>query len=412
LNCAPAWPCSAAAVKPLTAAALAGAPQRLGGRFVIGAQDQFYLEGQIAYALPREDGQMLVHNSTQHPGEVQYQVAHALGIEAHRVVVECRRMGGGFGGKESQAALFACVAALLAQATGRPVKYRADRDDDMLITGKRHDFTVDYKAGFDQSGLLLGLDLALASRCGYSADLSGPVNDRAMTHADNCYVLENIEIISHRCKTNMQSATAFRGFGGPQGMLATEQVLDEIARHLGMDALDVRRRNFYQPGVRDVTHYGQKLEDFIMPALFDALEQSSDYRARRQQINAWNASQPVIRRGLAITPVKFGISFTSTMLNQAGALVNVYTDGTVLVSHGGTEIGQVAPRANAHARTAHTAHTARARDRTGRPAHTHARTPALAYAHLLLRAHTCSCVRTPARTHPPTSLTSRPIEVG
>ncbi len=322
------------------AAALADAPQRLGGRFVIGAQEQFYLEGQIAYALPREDGQMLVHNSTQHPGEVQYQVAHALGIEAHRVVVECRRMGGGFGGKESQAALFACVAALLAQATGRPVKYRADRDDDMLITGKRHDFTVDYKAGFDQSGLLLGLDLALASRCGYSADLSGPVNDRAMTHADNCYVLENIEIISHRCKTNMQSATAFRGFGGPQGMLATEQVLDEIARHLGMDALDVRRRNFYQPGVRDVTHYGQKLEDFIMPALFDALEQSSDYRARRQQINAWNASQPVIRRGLAITPVKFGISFTSTMLNQAGALVNVYTDGTVLLNHGGTEMGQ------------------------------------------------------------------------
>ena len=191
--------------------------------------------------------------------------------------------------------------------------------------------------------MLLGLDLALASRCGYSADLSGPVNDRAMTHADNCYVLENIEIISHRCKTNMQSATAFRGFGGPQGMLATEQVLDEIARHLGMDALDVRRRNFYQPGagdgVRDVTHYGQKLEDFIMPALFDALVQSSAYRARRQQINAWNAAQPVIRRGLAITPVKFGISFTSTMLNQAGALVNVYTDGTVLLNEVNTMPG-------------------------------------------------------------------------
>jgi xanthine dehydrogenase large subunit len=320
--------------------AVAAAPNRLHGRLRIGGQEQFYLEGQIAYAVPKEDGDMLVYNSTQHPGEGQMQVAHALGVEAHRVTIECRRMGGGFGGKETQGGLPACAAAIAARHLGRPVKLRYDRDDDILITGKRHGYLVEYDVGFDATGRILGVDLMFASQCGFSADLSGPVNDRTVMHADNTYFLPAVRIVSHRCKTNTQSNTAFRGFGGPQGMVAIEHVVDEIARHLGLDPVAVRRANFYGPG-RDVTPYAMQVEDFVADRLFDELEKSSDYAARRAAIRDWNASSPIVKRGIAMTPVKFGISFTATFYNQAAALVNVYyADGSVLLNHGGTEMGQ------------------------------------------------------------------------
>jgi len=321
-------------------AAIAAAPHRLRGRLRMGGQDQFYLEGMIAYALPREDGTMLVHSSTQHPGEVQHQVAHALDVPASDVVVECRRMGGGFGGKESQPGLFACIAALLARTTRRPVKLRCDRDDDMIITGKRHDFVTDYDVGFDDDGRIRGVDFVLAGRCGYSADLSGSINDRAMLHSDNCYFLENVSIVSFRCKTNTVSNTAFRGFGGPQGMVGIEQVIDDIARHLGRDPLAVRKVNFYGTTERNVTHYQQTIVDNVIHEIVAELEKSSDYAKRRRELRAFNQTSPVVKRGIALTPVKFGISFTATHLNQAGCLLHVYTDGTMLLNHGGTEMGQ------------------------------------------------------------------------
>jgi xanthine dehydrogenase large subunit len=319
---------------------LAQSPRRLRSTCSIGGQDHFYLEGQIAIAIPQEDGAMLVHSSTQHPTEVQQVVAHALGKRAHDVTVQCRRMGGGFGGKETQPALIAAAAAVVANKTARPVKLRLDRDTDILMTGKRHDFLADYEVGFDSDGRILALAVTLASRCGYSADLSGPVNDRAMLHIDNAYFLKNIEIISHRCKTNTVSNTAFRGFGGPQGMLVIEQILDEIARTLGHDPLAVRRLNFYGVRSRNVTPYGQTVEDNVIHQIVERLSTDAEYDRRRQAVSAWNVASPIIKRGLALTPVKFGISFTSTMFNQAGALVHVYTDGTVLLNHGGTEMGQ------------------------------------------------------------------------
>jgi xanthine dehydrogenase large subunit len=322
------------------ATAIAAAPHRLEGRVLIGGQDQFYLEGHIAYALPKEDEGLLVYSSTQHPGEVQHQVAHAMHIPANRVVVECRRMGGGFGGKESQPGLFACVAAILARKTGQAVKLRVDRDDDMVITGKRHDFDTAYRVGFDDDGRIRGIEFTLAGRCGYSADLSGSINDRAMFHSDNCYFLEHVSIVSHRCKTNTVSNTAFRGFGGPQGMVGIEHVVDQIARHLGRDPLEIRKLNFYGNGERDVTPYQQKLEDNVIPEVVAELERSADYARRRDEIRAWNAASPVLKRGIALTPVKFGISFTAIHLNQAGALLHIYTDGTVMLNHGGTEMGQ------------------------------------------------------------------------
>ncbi len=322
------------------ARAIAEAPHRLAGELDLGGQEHFYLEGHIALAVPREDGQMLVHSSTQHPGEVQRVVAHALGREAKDVVVECRRMGGGFGGKESQPAQFACIAAILAERNGRPVKLRLDRDDDVVMTGKRHDFHVRYEVGFDREGTLLGVELEYAARCGMSADLSGAVNDRTMFHSDNAYYLEHVTVVSHRCKTNTVSNTAFRGFGGPQGMFAIEHVVDEVARALGLDALDVRRRNLYGIDERNVTPYGQTVEDNVLHDLLAELEASAHYRARREAVDAFNAGSEILRKGLALTPVKFGISFTATHLNQAGALVHVYTDGTVQLNHGGTEMGQ------------------------------------------------------------------------
>ncbi|PON19711.1 xanthine dehydrogenase molybdopterin binding subunit [Candidatus Entotheonella serta] len=320
--------------------ALETAPHCLHGTLHIGGQDQFYLEGQIALAIPQEDGAFLVYSSTQYPSEVQQKVAHALGLPAHRVTVVCRRMGGGFGGKESQPALFACIAALLTAQTKRPVKLRLDRDDDMIMTGKRHDFTATYEVGFDDCGQLQGLVLNLASRCGMSADLSGPVNDRAMFHCDNCYYLPHVAITSHRCKTHTVSNTAFRGFGGPQGMMVIEYVIDEVARYLGLDPLDVRKRNFYGIGERDITPYAMRVEDNIIEAMVTELEKSAHYHARRREIEAFNTENLVFKRGLALTPVKFGIAFTATHLNQAGALLHVYTDGSVQLNHGGTEMGQ------------------------------------------------------------------------
>jgi xanthine dehydrogenase large subunit len=328
------------------AAAIAAAPHRLQGRVQCGQQEQFYMEGQISYAVPREDGQLTLYVSTQHPDGNQREAAAALELGTHDVEVICRRMGGGFGGKEGQASIFSQSAALAAWKLQRPVKLRVHRDDDITITGKRHDFRIDYEVGFDADGRILGLDVTLASRCGYSADFSGPVNDRAVLHIDNCYHLPALKVTSHRCKTNMQSATAFRGFGGPQGMFGIEAVIEAVAKALGRDPLDVRRANLYRDPAASgdplsmTTPYGQAIEDFVADRILDELEAESGYRARRAEVDAFNAAHATRKRGLAINPLKFGISFTATMLNQGGALVNVYQDGTVSVNHGGTEMGQ------------------------------------------------------------------------
>ncbi|MCW5631473.1 MAG: xanthine dehydrogenase molybdopterin binding subunit [Rhodoferax sp.] len=321
-------------------AALAQAPHRLSGTLEVGGQEHFYLEGQVAYVVPQEQNQWLVYSSTQHPGEVQHWVAHALGIDNHGVRVECRRMGGGFGGKETQAGHLAVWSAIAAAKYHCPVKLRLDRDDDFMITGKRHPFSYQYTVGYDDTGRLCGLQLALAANCGFSADLSGPVADRAVFHCDNAYYLADVEIASYRCKTNTQSHTAFRGFGGPQGVILIETILGDIARALGLDPLDVRRRNLYGIDERNVTHYQMPVEDNILQPLIDQLAQSARYEHRRTEIARWNRSSAVIKRGIALTPVKFGISFTATLFNQAGALVHVYTDGSVQVNHGGTEMGQ------------------------------------------------------------------------
>ena len=327
--------------------ALATAQHRLDGTLEVGGQEHFYLEGQIAYVLPQEQNQWVVYSSTQHPGEVQHWVAHALGLDSHAVRVECRRMGGGFGGKETQAGHLAVWAAIAANKLHCPVKLRLDRDDDFMVTGKRHPFAYEYSAGFDDSGRLTALKLMMAANCGFSADLSGPVADRAIFHTDNAYYLQDVEISSYRCKTNAQSHTAFRGFGGPQGVILIETLMGDIARALRLDPLDVRLRNLYSdesiPGTdqrRDTTHYGMRVEDNILAPLLLKLEQSAQYRRGREAVFAWNDANPIIKRGIAITPVKFGISFTATLFNQAGALVHVYTDGSVQVNHGGSEMGQ------------------------------------------------------------------------
>jgi xanthine dehydrogenase large subunit len=320
--------------------ALSWAKHQLTGSLNVGGQEHFYLEGQVAYVIPKEQNQYMVHASTQHPGELQHWVAHALGVSNADIVVECRRMGGGFGGKETQAGHVALWAAVAAAVTGKPVKVRLDRDDDFHITGKRHNFESQYRVGFDDTGRITGLQLTLASQCGFSADLSGPVNDRAVFHVDNCYFIEDIHITSFRCKTNTQSNTAFRGFGGPQGMIVIEAIMGDIARELKMDALAVRQRNFYGSTTRNLTHYQMVVEDMIAEPLVAKLANECRYEQRRQAVAAWNASHSIIKKGLALTPVKFGISFTATQFNQAGALVQVYTDGSVLINHGGTEMGQ------------------------------------------------------------------------
>ncbi|WP_169570228.1 xanthine dehydrogenase molybdopterin binding subunit [Sneathiella limimaris] len=321
-------------------ATIATAPRKLEGRLEIGGQDHFYLEGHVAMAYPGEDGDVHVFSSTQHPTEVQHNVAKFLDVPDHSVTVEVRRMGGGFGGKETQGAWFAAMAALTVQKTGRPAKLRLDRDDDMIMTGKRHDFVVNYTVGFEEDGAIKGIDFTFASRCGRSADLSAAINDRTIFHADNCYYLNNIRITSHRCKTHTVSNTAFRGFGGPQGMIAIERVMDAIAFDLKLDPLNVRQRNLYGKTDRNVTPYDMVIEDNIAAEIMGELQESADYSARRDAIKAFNAQSPVLKKGIALTPVKFGISFTTTFLNQAGALLHVYTDGSVMLNHGGTEMGQ------------------------------------------------------------------------
>ncbi len=322
------------------AAALATAPHRFQMRWELGGQEHFYLEGQISYALPQEDGGMLVLCSTQHPSEMQHLVAHALGVASHAVRVECRRMGGGFGGKESQSALVACVAAVAAAKLQRPVKLRLDRDDDFMVCGRRHGFSYELDIAHDEAGRILGAEATMISNAGHSADLSGPVMTRALCHFDNAYWLPHVAMHGYSAKTNTQSNTAFRGFGGPQGAIAIELAMEEVARRLGTDALAVRRANFYGVHEHNVTPYGQAVEDNIIHALVDELAASSGYAQRREQVQAFNAASPVLKKGLSLTPVKFGISFNVTHLNQAGALVHVYTDGSVLVNHGGTEMGQ------------------------------------------------------------------------
>ena len=350
------------------AEALKAAPLTLEGSLEMGGQEHFYLEGQAAMVMPQENGDLVVASSTQHPTEIQHKVAHALHLPMHAVRVETRRMGGGFGGKESQGNALAIACAVAASATGRPAKMRYDRDDDMMITGKRHDFRIDYTVGFDRDGRLLAVDFRQYTRCGWAQDLSLAVADRAMLHADNAYDIPALRVESHRLKTNMQSATAYRGFGGPQGLFGIERVMDHVAHHLKIDPLELRRRNYYADlvpaGTRlahddaedqasrgamaeieggtapQETHYGQPVEDFILGAMTAKLEETSDYAARRKAVDAWNERNPALKKGLAISPVKFGISFTLTHLNQAGALVHVYQDGSIQLNHGGTEMGQ------------------------------------------------------------------------
>ncbi|WP_426162033.1 xanthine dehydrogenase molybdopterin binding subunit [Pseudoduganella sp. R-31] len=324
-------------------AAFERSPNILKGKLHVGGQEQFYLEGQISYAIPREGNGMHVYCSTQHPTEMQHVVSHALHYPSHAVVVECRRMGGGFGGKESQSALWAACAAVSAARLKRPVKLRADRDDDMMVTGKRHCFYYEYEIGYDSQGLITAAKVQMVTRAGFSADLSAPVATRAICHFDNTYYLSDVDIRAMAGKTNTQSNTAFRGFGGPQGAIAIEYIIDEIARNLGKDALDVRKLNFYgrndEEG-RNITQYGQKVKDNVIHELVAQLESETAYRARREAIHAFNATSPVLKKGLALTPVKFGIAFNVTHFNQAGALVHIYVDGSVLVNHGGTEMGQ------------------------------------------------------------------------
>ncbi|TDT76910.1 xanthine dehydrogenase molybdenum binding subunit apoprotein [Litoreibacter halocynthiae] len=323
------------------------AANRLQGSFEIGGQEHFYLEGHAALAVPQEGGDMVVHASSQHPTEIQHKVAEALGRPMNAVRVEVRRMGGGFGGKESQGNALCVACAVVADKHGHPVKMRYDRDDDMIITGKRHEFRIEYDVGFNARGRIDAIDFTQYARCGWAQDLSLPVADRAMLHADNAYNLDHARITSHRLKTNTQSNTAFRGFGGPQGVVGIERVMDHIAHHLRLDPLQVRRENFYASGGNisakmkpQTTPYGMEVTDSIIREMVDALEISSDYQARRKSVAEWNDKNPVLKRGIAITPVKFGISFTLTHLNQAGALVHVYQDGSIHLNHGGTEMGQ------------------------------------------------------------------------
>jgi xanthine dehydrogenase large subunit len=320
--------------------AIGRAAHRLEGELSIGGQEHFYLEGQASLAIPGEGDEMAVHASSQDPTETQHIVARVLGIPDAFVTVETRRMGGGFGGKESQACTWAAVAALAARVTGRPCKIRLDRDDDFILTGKRHDFRADWRVGYDDRGVVSGYDIMLNARCGCSADLSPGVVDRAMFHAGNGYWLPDVAVASRRLKTNTVSNTAFRGFGGPQGMIAIERVMDAIARERGLDPLDVRKANLLRPGFEQ-TPYGQTVEDYeTQAAIIDELEATSDYRARRARIAAFNATSPLVKGGIALTPVMFGISFTLIPLNQAGALVHVYSDGSIHLNHGGTEMGQ------------------------------------------------------------------------
>ena len=318
--------------------ALSKAPNTLSGELYVKGQEHFYLEGQVSYAVPTEDKGIKLFTSSQHPTEVQKLIAEVLDLPINYVQVEVRRMGGGFGGKETQAAPWACMASLFAHRLSRPIKVRLSRADDMVMTGKRHDFYNTYTIGFDNTGKLLGADIMVAGKCGYSPDLSDAIVDRAMFHSDNAYNMQDTRVVGHRCKTHTVSNTAFRGFGGPQGTVIAEYIIDDVARAVGRDPLDVRKDNLYKDG--DVTHYGQPIENYHMKELIEQLESECEYRKRRDEITQFNQKHTYKKRGLALTPVKFGISFTVQHLNQAGALVHIYTDGSVHINHGGTEMGQ------------------------------------------------------------------------
>ena len=323
------------------AAELARAGQMVSGEFAFGGQEHFYLESQVAWAEPGEDGTMFVQSSTQHPSEIQAVVAHVLHVPRHKVVVQSPRMGGGFGGKETQGNTWAALAALGAHHTGRPVRVRPNRDQDMILTGKRHPFLARYKAGFDPQGTLRAVRVELFANAGWSLDLSSAITDRAMFHLDNAYYIPHVDFCGRAVKTNLVSNTAFRGFGGPQGMLIMEEIVDRVARHLGLPPETVRERNLYHgSGETNTTHYGQEIGDNRLQHVWHTLLASSDFAARREEVHAWNAKQDHYKRGLAITPIKFGISFTISHLNQAGAHVLIYQDGSVQVNHGGTEMGQ------------------------------------------------------------------------
>ena len=319
---------------------LKSAEHKISGTLKTGAQEHWYLETQTALCIPSEDKEMKVYSSTQHPSETQAIVAEVLGIHRNQVVVEVRRMGGAFGGKETQANHVAAWTALLAKATGRPVKIRLFRDDDQIITGKRHPFLINYQAGFDDDGKIIAVNMDLNSNGGMATDLSFAIMERALFHADNAYYIPNLRVIGRVWKTNQPSNTAFRGFGGPQGMSAIETIIDRIARYLKVDSSLIRQRNFYGTKDNNLTHYGQKVENNHLQMMYDRIIQSSEYLKRRQEINEFNSKNEFKKKGMALTPVKFGISFTTSFLNQAGALVNIYQDGTVLVNHGGTEMGQ------------------------------------------------------------------------
>ena len=321
-------------------AAIQAAPRQLTGRIVLGGQEHFYLEGQVSLAVPGEEGDVTIHCSTQHPSEGQLLVSHVLGVPSHAVTIETRRMGGGFGGKETHANLYAALAAIVATKTGRAAKCRLDRDDDMIMTGKRHDFVVDYEVGFDGEGRILGVDMQFASNCGWNADLSGPVNDRALFHADNCYWYPDVALVCYPCRTNKVSNTAYRGFGGPQGMVPAERIIEELAFATGKDPLEIRKLNFYGKTENNITPYHQTVEDNVIHEIVADLEKTADYAGRRAEIAAFNKASPWLKRGIALTPVKFGISFTMTAYNQAGALLHIYRDGSVYLNHGGTEMGQ------------------------------------------------------------------------
>ena len=323
------------------ASALAQSDIVIEGEQFIGGQEHFYLEGQISLAIPGEDRGMMIYSSSQHPSEVQKLVAEVLHLPMNLVTVDMRRMGGGFGGKETQAAQWACLAALVANATGKACKLRLARADDMTATGKRHPFYNQFKVGIDNEGMIQGADITVNGHCGFAPDLSDAIVDRAMFHSDNAYYLGNAKVTGNRCKTNTVSNTAYRGFGGPKGVILAERMMDDIARRVGKDPLDVRIANLYcDEGDRNITHYHQKVEHNILPELIQQLEDSSDYRARRAAITEFNKTSPIMKKGLALTPVKFGISFTVQHLNQAGALIHIYTDGSIQVNHGGTEMGQ------------------------------------------------------------------------
>jgi len=311
----------------------------LKGNFTTGSQEHFYLEGQVAFVIPKEDKDLLVYSSTQHPSETQQIIAKMLNQKSNTITVVVRRIGGGFGGKETNF-LTSSICAMLANKTKAPVKLRLDRDDDIIITGKRHDFYSEYEVGFNNLGIIEGVKIKLASRCGMSPDLSLAINERALLHIDNAYYLSNVEVQNYLCKTNTATSTAFRGFGGNQGMMAIENIIDNISRYLKKDPCEVRKRNFYQKNIKNITHYGMKIEDNVINEIFNRLIKKSNYKKRYFKIKKFNLNNKHLKKGLAITPVKFGISFTTIHLNQAGALVHVYTDGSVHLNHGGIEMGQ------------------------------------------------------------------------